>query len=253
MPQKIICDSYSPDYDSRLTTFLIYIPYIHLLDFYKYPYINISYKIMKEKKYKPSYYKNDSIKDYYYSSILDFSKSLGECFVINTAISYCAVILTSSKWGSFFYDIRNSAIHDVHDSDFITLIDEMESNYIDSSKSAKSLKTNEWHLPLNYFPTGDMPTKLAFSFYNLHNFDTRKYTTTNEIYAKRFLKENIKYENRSIFNHIAKVADNYTYLENGLFDKKWDKKKKGFNYGYNSIYDTWICLYDILKQILGAD
>lgn len=253
MFQKIICDSYAKPYDSRITTFVVYTPYIYLLDFYKYPYINISYKVMKEKKYRPSEYKNDNMKDYYYSSIIDFSKSLGDFSIVDISLSYCAIIMTSTKWGNFFYDIRNSKIESIHNYDFMELINTMETNYMDNRKNTIQLEIDGWHIPLNVLENASIIDRISNSFCKMYNFDTRTKAATNEIYNKKFLKEKICTENKNLYNHIAKVPDKFTYLDNGLFDKKWIKSKSGYTIGYNSIYDTWLCLYDILKEVIQRD
>lgn len=247
---RILADSVN-SYNDRITTFLVYLPHAYLFDFYKSGIINISYKLLNERKYIPTFCK-ETMNNYYWKSALDFLSNLPKQTVINMSISYTACIMTSTKWNVFFNMLYNNYNNEslYYEDDYLEFLTYMEELYINNAKNTKHLKENEWHLMKN-ISSSEMPLKdilkIQFAMYYKLNVSNEFNLDISE--CRLLFAKNIVPQYASIYNHIAKVPIEYNYLTNGLFDIKWSSKTNKLEKGYNSMYDSYLCLYDIVEEL----
>lgn len=260
MYARIVADSIN-DYNDRLTTYFVTIPYVCLIDFYKFKDINISFKFIKHKKFKPLFDKN-VMDDYKWSSGIDLISSIDEKYnIVNLSITYVSCIMTSTKWHQFFtamYD-SNLVLSYNQSNAFVELIDDMENRYIDNVKNVSKLKENEWHASnivkdivkkaisdnssLFY-----SQTLIQYQYYAYYHMNTALNGNINYDDAKKIFSSTFNHNNSVIYNHIAKVPVEYDYLTNGYFDSKWNSKLRKMIKPYNIIYDSYLCLYDIILE-----
>lgn len=247
---KILADSINK-YNDRITTFLIYIPHVYLLDFYKDKYINISYSVLQERKYVPSTCR-EGMNNYYWRSGLDFFNNVNKTNIINLSVSYAACIMTSTKWSEFFSKLYfvHTQNTNYYENDYLDFLTKLENTYIENSKNVKFLNENDWHL-MDIVSNKQLPimdkVRLQFTMYLKVNVNAN--FNPDLVGCKSLFSKNISEEKASVYNHIVKVPVEYNYLTNGLFDKKWDNKSKKLQRGYNDIYDSYLCLYDILEEL----
>lgn len=239
MTCKIIADSINSYYD-RLVTFLVYVPYFYIGEFKK-NYINMSYIEIYDNNY--IFFENEDEQQQWELAKINLS------YIKNNPIDRLfrlhKVFLTSSKWNLFFNDIYNRS--DKFEKFFIDLIEKMD-NAFQETTPKNTLKVNEFHLhnAIAKYTTISLESKLKLYF---HYLATGMPIKSSDIeIANMTFGSCWKPSNQNIYNHIAKVGDHYTYLNNGLLDITWDDKRQDFASGYNNIYRTYLCWYDVLMS-----
>ena len=253
---KIIADSLN-SYNDRITTFFICIPYIYLSDF-KQQGINISYKIMK-KHYKPVL--DNPLDENRWSSGIDLINSISmKVNMINLALSYVSCIMTSTKWSAFLHNIYDSTLTNdyVYSKEFVDLIEIIENLYLENASNVRKLKEDEWHVSNRVREVAATVAKnknisyidvlIRYQYYSYYNINinlsgTIQYEDTKYLFSKTFHESN-----KEVYNHIVKVPIEYNYLTNGNFDSIWDSKSGKIVKGYNTMYDSYLCLFDILNK-----
>jgi len=260
MYAKIVADSINR-YNDRLTTYFVLVPYISLVNFYMFKDINISFKLIKHKKFKPVFDK-DTINEYRWNSGIDLINSVkSKNNIVDLALTYASCIMTSTKWSLFFKMIYDSGLVLPHNQpdEFVDLIEDIENKYLDNVKNINKLGENEWHVSNtvknivekivnNNKSLSYNQTLIQYQYYAYHQMNTALSGNIDYDSAKRLFATTFSYSNANIYNHIAKVPIEYDYLTNGYFDSKWDSKLKKMTTSYNTMYDSYLCLYDIISE-----
>lgn len=259
---KIVADSIN-QFNNRITTFIVYMPYVLLNDFMSYDIsgmkvINISYKRLEKREYTPS--SKNSTDDYNWTAGIDFLKRV-KSNMLSYSLGYVACIMTSTKWHQFFGHMLfkiDDTLKKAVPSDYINLLIQMEELYIDNVKNVKSLSSDQWHLSphiesmvskLNIEPNLITKAKVMYQYYAYAMFNLNPVAQFDyQLVVKQFT-ESKKTQNINLCNHIVKVPIDYNYLTNGSFDSKWDPKLKIIERNYNTMYDSYLCLYDIIERL----
>lgn len=259
---KIVADSIN-QFNNRITTYIVYIPYALLNDFIQYDIsgvkaINVTHKRLKSKEYTPSI--KNMIDDYNWNSGIDFLKKVKQN-MISYSLGYVGCIMTSTKWYEFFCHMLSKVDNEFKSTvprDFVDLLINMEESYISNRKNAKALKSDEWHISphidvmvnsLNVEKGLLNKTKVMYQYYAYSQLNLNPSAKfTHQLVVNHFPTAKLS-GNINLCNHIVKVPVDYNYLTNGSFNSVWDNKLQMISRPYNTMFDSYLCLYDIIERL----